>query len=668
MISSDCVGPDEEVRERARTGRLLDRIALDRWDFAWLLAIGILGLGLRLIYVTQYTTHPLGRVLYVDEIVYWERAQAIVGGSWLPDRPFYQDPLIHYVLAGLMNVVGKEVPTLRLTLACLGALTPVVTYFVGRRGLGRAEAIIAGFALALYGPLVFTDGQLEKEGLGALVVALALLATTHAITPGRGPFLAALAGSVWGAATLLRANALLVAPIGVVWWLICPRLPFSRRSIGAISFLAGFALAIAPVTLINAMVSRPHEFILTTWQGGAMFYTGNGPGVSGTGEPPFIRRDPHVEADDFAAEAERRAQRPLTPSEVSSFWMGEGLRRWREAPVESLGFFGYKLGLLLGDVEVPDSQSPDWVRLVAAPGLGLAFLSFGWLTPWAALGLARGQRTPFWWFLVAATAAGLISTAAFFVLGRYRVPWAPCVALLAAAGVVDLARRIKVHRWVHVAASLLLLAAPAAFFAWRPGADPDPDRWGYFELALIVANLQAGDLDAAIDALDDARAADPHAVASAAIAGTDWVHDQWKAAVGRAWAAASNGPERSLLRFARLARVVPETHGLAQRMLDEAERTLPDSPALWRERGGWWLGRQHEDGTARQHAADAFRHAWSDPSARIELALLTSDLTLLDRPPPSHSERARLARAIIDAKMAKSPKRRRPAIQPRGTS
>jgi 4-amino-4-deoxy-L-arabinose transferase-like glycosyltransferase len=651
------------MRERARTSRFLDKISLERSDIAWLLAIGIVGLGLRLIYVTQYTAHPLGRVLYVDEVIYWERAQAILGGSWLPDRPFYQDPLIHYVLAGLMRIVGKEVRALRLTLACAGALTPIVTYLVGRRGLGRAEAVIAGFALAVYGPLVFTDGQLEKEGLGALVVALALLATTDAIVPGRGPIVAALAGSAWGAATLLRANALLVAPIGVAWWLLCPRLPLWKRSTGAISFLAGFALAIAPVTLVNAVVSRPHEFILTTWQGGAMFFTGNGPGASGIGEPAFIRRDPHVEADDFAAEAERRAQRHLTPGEVSSFWMGEGLRRWREGPIESLGFFGYKLGLLLCDLEIPDSQSPDWVRLVAAPGLGLAFLSFGWLTPLAALGLARGERSPLWWFLVATTALGLISTAAFFVLGRYRVPWAPCVALLAAAGAVDLARRIKARRWAHVTASLLLLAAPVAFFAWRPGADPDPDRWGYFELALVVAQLQAGDLDAAIDALDDARAADPHAVASAAIAGKDWVHDQWKSAVGTAWAAASNGPERPLLRFARLARVVPETHGLAGQMLDEAERTHPESPTLWRERGGWWLGRQHEDGgPARQRAVEAYRRASSDPSVRIGLALLTSDPSLLDRPPPSHRERARLARAIIEARRAKSNKRLRPAF------
>jgi 4-amino-4-deoxy-L-arabinose transferase-like glycosyltransferase len=658
MISSDSVGSCE-LRGWVPPGKLVQGKFLERSDIGWIAAIGIVGLGLRLIYVNQYTGHALGRVLYVDEVVYWERAQAILGGNWLPDRPFYQDPLIHYLLAGLMSVVGKEVRALRLALACVGALTPIVTYCAGRRGLGRAEAIIAGFALALYGPLVFTDGQLEKEGPGALMVALALLATAHSIAPGGSPIVAMVAGSAWGAATLLRGNALLVAPIGVVCWLICPRLPLLRRSIGAISFLAGFTGAIAPVTLVNAVVSRPREFILTTWQGGAMFYTGNGPGASGIGEPPFVRRDPHLEASDFAAEAERRAGRPLSPGEVSSFWMREGLRPWRLDPVASLEFFGFKLGLLFSDVEIPDSQSPDWVRLVAAPYLGLAFLSFGWLTPWAALGLARGDRTPFWWFLVGTTLAGLVSTALFLVLGRYRVPWAPSVALLAAAGLVDLARRLKARRFGLVVVSLLVLAVPAAFFAWRPGADPDPDRWGYFGLSLVLANLQSGELDAAIDALDDARAADSRAVASAAIAGQDWVGDQWKAAVGRAWAAFDKRPE-TLVRCARLARVVQKTHGLAGQMLDEAERTLPDSPDLWRERGGWWLGRQREDGSARERAAAAYRRALSDPSARIDLALLTSDTSLLDRLPASHPERVRVARAIIQAKRARS-QRFRPA-------
>ncbi len=113
--------------------------------------------------------------------------------------------------------------------------------------------------------------------------------------------------------------------------------------------------------------------------------------------------------------------------------MSEGLKHWQVAPIASLRFLGFKIGLLLNDLEIPDSQSIDWVRLAAAPSLSLAFLSFGWLAPWAALGLTRTQRSPFWWFLAATTVVGLGSTAIFLVLGRYRVPWASGLALLAAA-------------------------------------------------------------------------------------------------------------------------------------------------------------------------------------------------------------------------------------------
>src|SRR5208337_1410287 len=212
-----------------------------------------------------------------------------------------------------------------------------------------------------------------------------------------------------------------------------------------------------------------------------------GQAPSGVGEPSFIRRDPHVEASDFAAEAERRSGRSLTPGQVSSFWMSEGLKHWQEAPIASLRFLGFKIGLLLNDLEIPDSQSIDWVRLAAAPSLSLAFLSFGWLAPWAALGLTRTQRSSFWWFLAATTVVGLGSTAIFFVLGRYRVPWAPGLALLAAAWMVDLVRRLAERQWRQVAWRILLVAVPVAALSWRPEVDPDPDRWGYFQLALLVA-------------------------------------------------------------------------------------------------------------------------------------------------------------------------------------
>jgi len=61
-------------------------------------------------------------------------------------------------------------------------------------------------ALAMYGPLVFTDGQLEKEGLGALAVALALAGTVRAAEANRGTASAALAGYLWGMVTLRRGD------------------------------------------------------------------------------------------------------------------------------------------------------------------------------------------------------------------------------------------------------------------------------------------------------------------------------------------------------------------------------------------------------------------------------------------------------------------------------
>src|SRR5262249_9346541 len=154
----------------------------------------------------------------------------------------------------------------------------------------------------------------------------------------------------------------------------------------------GFVLAVAPATLVNALVSRPAELILTTWQGGANFYIGNGPEATGTyAAPAFVEANPAREADDFAAEAERRVGRRLGYSGVSRFWLAEGLRHWREAPLGSLRLLAYKAGLLAHDFEIPDNQDFEVVRLVAAPRLSWGFLSFGTVLPLAALALGLGR-------------------------------------------------------------------------------------------------------------------------------------------------------------------------------------------------------------------------------------------------------------------------------------
>ncbi|HZW33018.1 MAG TPA: hypothetical protein VFF52_20045 [Isosphaeraceae bacterium] len=632
-------------------------------DWGWVLAIGVLGLVLRLTYAWEFTRHPLGRLPWVDEIAYWLRGQEILLGAWLPSRPFYQDPLFPYWLAVLMRVVGQDLVRLRLVVAGLGALTPLAIFWAGRIGLGRVEGIVAGLMAALYGPLIFTDGLLEKEGLAALVAALGLILTASGASPARRAVWAGLSGLAWGALVLLRANALVLAPVGAAWW-ACQNggaIGLRRRLARSASFLVGLSLALAPAILINFVVSRPRELLFTTWQGGANFYIGNGPEATGTYIPlEFVEANPAREADQFRAEAERRAGRVLTPGEVSRFWFAAGLSQWRAAPAASLRLLVKKLGLLLHDFEISDSHDLEFVRLVAAPELAWGVLSFGWLAPLAALGLARSPRTPFWWFLVLSTVAGLASTAVFFVVGRYRIPWMPGLMLLGAAGLVDWVRLAARRDWRAAALRLALLATPAAVLAWRPMPDPTPNRWDHIEFKLAMAYLTEGQLDACIDALDDARALKPALVERLDnLLKQGKVHDGVLELIRRR--ASGTGPltAGATLHRARWYRQIPEARAESRRLLEALLRANPGNARARREWGAWWLG-QTKDPQARQVAADQLAQAAGGPSGDASAALLLALLTADPRPLAAHVVRAsradwprlRLTQAIVAERRA----------------
>jgi 4-amino-4-deoxy-L-arabinose transferase-like glycosyltransferase len=627
-------------------------------DYSWALAISLIGLSVRLACGWEYSRHPLGRILWVDEEAYWNWARRISASQWLPERPFYQDPLFAYVLSVVMRGLGTDsLATLRMALAVLGALTPPLVYLAGRLGLGRAEGIVAALAAAVYGPLVFTDGLIEKEGLAALVAAAAWALTAWATSTAGGPGKVGLAGVAWGALALLRANALIVAPLGAVWWL---RAPGATKRWRALAFLGGFAVPIAPVMLINVLVARPPELLLTTWQAGANFYIGNGPEATGIYvAPDFVNPNPAYEADDYLGEARRRSGRMLTPGQSSAFWFREGLKRWRDAPGASLRLLMRKVMLLLSNEEIADNQSFELARLVAAPVLGWCMLSFGWILPCAAMGLGRWERSPFWWFLVLSTGAGLATTVVFFVVGRYRIPWMPGLLLLAACGLVDAARRLVAGRWLGLAMCLVGLALPAALLAWRPADLPFEQRWGQTEWSLFVADFRAGQLEPALDALDDARAlgATP-AGKMAEMLASGPLHDQLAASLQLAerWdQMLGHSPDADLHR-ARWLRQLPERRAESRALLAKGLQAHPDDPRWRREWGAWWLG-ELNDPAARSRAATELARAAEgprgDPSAMILLALLRRDHRWLDRAMPRVRQRDRprlqLAREILES-------------------
>ena len=638
-------------------------------DAAWLAAIGLTGILLRLVFAWQYTGEPLGQYPWVDESSYWSWAQAIVRGGWWPVRPFYQDPLYPYWLACLMGVVGEHVAGLRLVSAGLGAITPLIVFWAGRIGLGRSEGLLAGWATALYAPLIFADGSLEKEGLAAFCTALALGLTAWTIRSGRVA-LAAMAGAIWGVAGLLRSNALLMLPITAGWlWLATNQQPGrdrkERRRL-ALSALAGSLLIVFPVAAVNTAVSDPREFLGTTWQLGPNFYIGNGPGATGTYmAPPFVRAHPAYEAADYAVEAVRLTGRRLSAGQVSRFWLGEGLRQWAREPRESIELFIWKLGLLTHRFEIPDSQDIEFVRIVAAPALAWGIIDFGIVFPLAVIGLARVPRTSFWWYLNLATWASFVATAVFFVVGRYRVPWIPGLMLLAAAGVVDLARRFKGGDWKGFAWRVGLLGVPAALLCCRPQADPVPTRWGNQLLAMGVADLRAGEVDHAIESLDLARACSPEMAARIReLSEAGAFHDLLRDVIFRELGKIPRTPATATgtLKRARLLRQLGDRSTEARALLEARVRSQPTDAIAEREWGALLLSwpktpTDHADALhALERAAD--RPA-IDAQATLLLALATENSASLDRlgaAPDRRLDRfTRLVRAILASRRARGP-------------
>jgi tetratricopeptide (TPR) repeat protein len=123
---------------------------------------------------------------------------------------------------------------------------------------------------------------------------------------------------------------------------------------------------------------------------------------------------------------------------VSAYWTGRVVDYVRSQPGDWLLLMARKLVLLLGAVELVDSEdqyaTADYSVVLRVTGL---FGHFGVLAPLAVLGVFvtwPRRRTLWWLYLCAASYAA--SVLIFYVFARYRYPIVPFLALLAGAGLV----------------------------------------------------------------------------------------------------------------------------------------------------------------------------------------------------------------------------------------
>src|SRR5216684_3985892 len=425
---------------------LAETAARPRESFVWeALLIFACALAVRLIHIWQIRRAPFFDALMGDARGYDAWGQRIANGDWLGHEVFYQAPLYPYFLGAIYTIAGRSLLAVRLCQAIVGSAACTLLGLAAWRLFSRGAGLIAGLALALYAPAIFFDGLIQKSVLDVFFVCLGLwlLSGLVAAAPGggskgdpgpRGRLSWLWLGLAMGGLGLTRENAMVLVGVILLWASVRKE---PARFIEAATFLVGLAIVLAPVAIRNHAVGG--GFYLTTSQFGPNLYIGNNPSSDGTYMSlRYGRGAPEYERQDATDLAEHAMGRPLTPSEVSSYWTDRAMGFITSQPGAWLKLIGKKFVLLWNAGEALDTESQEshaeWSTPLRA---GAWFGNFGILVPLALFGafVAWPDRRRLWVFYVMALAYAA-SVIMFYVFARYRFPLVPFLMLFAARGIV----------------------------------------------------------------------------------------------------------------------------------------------------------------------------------------------------------------------------------------
>jgi tetratricopeptide (TPR) repeat protein len=475
-----------------------------------LLILLAVALGVRLAYLQQISDNPFFNHPIIDAQTYDEMAVRISAGEEPIPAPFFQPPLYPYFLGLLYALFGRDLFLVRLLQMLMGTASVWLLYLLGVRLFDRRVGLAAALSFALYGTMLFYEGELLAPVLIVflnLLLALSFFAALEKPSLPRG----LLCGFLLGLSALAMS---VILPLAVVlpltaWlrWRRQPGRPGLRRGLAlACVFLAGMLLAIAPVTWRNWRVGR--EFVPISTNAGINFFLSTGrdyerkiairPGYEWNellNEP--IRLGIH-KAGGQSAYFMKKALGLITADPAGYarlllkklFWFASGNEIMRDQDIYPFRQYSPLLSLLV------------WKKWLAFP--------FGLLLPLALLGMALAlrRRVPGSGFLLAFILVHALVLLAFFVTSRYRLNTLPFLVLFAAYGAFSVGDLLRQRRWLQAVVPLAMLSALLLFCNWRVGPmSRDFSVDSYYNLATKL--LQVHDVGRAKGWLLKAAAIDP---------------------------------------------------------------------------------------------------------------------------------------------------------------
>jgi tetratricopeptide (TPR) repeat protein len=459
-------------------------------------------LGLRLAYLLDLSRTPFFNDPQMDAWFHDQWARRLAAGEGSGQDVFFRAPLYPFFLAGLYRL-GADAVAVRVVQFVIGAAGAMLTAAVTYRTLGRWGALVAGFLVAAYGPLIYFEGELLLVVLETPLYLLAAWATDRGLRRGTaGAWLAA--GAIAGVGSLARPVLLAVVPV-VVLALARRRGRAALRPAGL--YAAAVLAVLLPALLHNAIAGG--DFVPVASQGGLNYYLGNNPEADGMAAlAPEFRQGWKEGVEDARNLAEQAAGRPLKPSAVSAYWFRRALDWAREDPGAFLVHQLRKLAFFWDAFEIPNNQDYYYFSGLSRLFRGPFPHGFALLGPLALAGLWGGRRRlAFAWVAVPVTLMAVI--VAFFVCAKFRAPLVPLLAVWAAAGVTATAAAWRAGDRRAVAGYGIVLVA-AAFVV-------NADLWGHralhspaeSHLRLGIFHQARGDREAARAAYERALVARP---------------------------------------------------------------------------------------------------------------------------------------------------------------
>ena len=414
----------------------------------------VLALAIRVAYIFQIETSPLFAHPPVDGLTYVEHAQDLAAGNWLGQgrEAFWQPPLYPYML-GLLYALSPDLffYAVRFFQALCGAVLCVLTWSLGRQLFNTAVGAAAACAAALYGPLIFFDGEILPATMGTFLNMAGLALLLRALR--RPSFLRfAGAGLVFGLAVLTVATVLSFALGAAIY--VCYEIRKQNRSLLEqlrlpSAFLLGLLVAIAPVTLRNYAIGG--DAVLISANAGINFYLGNNPDYQRTVNiRPGWEWYELLDQSKVEAQAERLVQQ-------SDFYMDKAREYIVAQPVDYLVLLAQKTHLFWQGDEIGRNQDLYfWRRYTAILSAtmwkwGIAF-PFGLVGPLALVGLALAIRHRAFSLPLLFVVLYSLSVIAFFATARYRLPVIPLLLVYAAYGGYCAVNALRQRRFSAAAA------------------------------------------------------------------------------------------------------------------------------------------------------------------------------------------------------------------------